>query len=50
MWERDPKFSAALLDAYQKGVRINCITLNISKSEITFNKEIAIKLEDRNKS
>ena len=50
MWERDPYFSAALLDAYQKGVRINCITLNISKSEITFNKEIAIKLKNGNKS
>ena len=50
MWERDPNFSAALLDAYQKGVRINCITLNISKSEITLNKEIAIKLENENKS
>ena len=50
MWERDPDFSAALLDAYQKGVRINCITLNISKSEITFNREIAIKLENENKS
>ena len=50
MWERDPKFSAALLDAYQKGVRINCITLNVSQSEITFNKEIIIKLENDNKS
>ena len=50
MWERDPNFSAELLDASQKGVRINCITLNISKSEITFNREIAIKLENENKS
>ena len=50
MWEIDPKFSAALLDAYQKGVRINCITLNVSKSQITFNKEIAVKLENDNKS
>ena len=50
MWGRDPNFSAALLEASQKGVRINCITLNISKSEITFNREIEIKLENENKS
>ena len=36
MWERDPHFSSALVEAYANGVKINCITLNISKSEITF--------------
>ena len=45
MWERDPHFSSALLEAYYKGVKINCITLNISKSEITFNTEISLNLE-----
>jgi len=45
MWERDPYFSSALLEAYYKGVKINCITLNISKSEITFNTEISLNLE-----
>ena len=45
MWERDPEFSSALLDAYNIGVKVNCITLNISKSNITFNAEIPIKLE-----
>ena len=45
MWERDPHFSSALVEAYAKGVKINCITLNISKSEITFNEEISLNLE-----
>jgi len=45
MWERDPHFSSALLEAYNKGVKINCITLNISKSQITFNTEISLNLE-----
>ena len=48
MWERDPDFSSALLEAYSKGVKINCITLNISKSEITFNTEISLNLEKPN--
>ena len=47
MWERDPHFSSALVEAYAKGVKINCITLNISKSEITFNEEISLNLEKR---
>ena len=45
MWERDPYFSSALLNAFYNGVKINCITLNISKTEITFNKEISLNLE-----
>jgi len=45
MWERDPYFSSALLEAYDKGVKMNCITLNISKSQITFNTEISLNLE-----
>ncbi len=48
MWERDPHFSSALVEAYSKGVKINCITLNISKSEITFNTEISLNLEKPN--
>ena len=47
MWERDPHFSSALVEANAKGVKINCITLNISKSEITFNEEISLNLEKR---
>ena len=47
MWERDPHFSSGLVEAYYKGVKINCITLNISKSEITFNEEISLNLEKR---
>ena len=45
MWKRDSKFSKALLNAYEKGVKVWCITLNISRNEITFNKEIPVKLE-----
>tara|TARA_B100000700_G_scaffold188858_1_gene208112 strand:+ start:3128 stop:3835 length:708 start_codon:yes stop_codon:yes gene_type:complete len=48
MWERDSKFSKALLNAYEKGVKVWCITLNISRNEITFNKEIPVKLELNN--
>ena len=48
MWERDPKFSAALVDAYSIGLKINCITLNISKTKITFHKEISINLAKHN--
>ena len=36
------------VEAYSKGVKINCITLNISKSEITFNTEISLNLEKPN--
>ena len=42
MVDRDPAFSVALLKAYNQGVNIWCITLNVSKTEITFNKEIPV--------
>ena len=42
MVDRDPAFSVALLKAYNHGVNIWCITLNVSKTEITFNKEIPV--------
>ena len=47
MWERDPNFSHALLDAYKAGVKVWCISLNISKTEITFNKEIPVNFGKR---
>ena len=47
MWDRDLDFSSALLDAFNHGVKVNCITLNISKSKITFNSEIPLNLENR---
>ena len=47
MWRRDPNFSFALFDAYKVGVKVWCITLNISQTEITFNKEIPVNLEKR---
>ena len=48
MWNRDPKFCDALQNAYNLGVKIWCITLNITKSEITYHKEIPIQLDKNN--
>jgi len=45
MWERDPKLAQAVLDANQAGVKVWCITLNISKTEMTFHREIPVNLE-----
>ena len=47
MWERDPNFSNALLNAYKAGVKVWCISLNISKTEITFNREIPVNFGKR---
>ena len=46
MWERDPYFSSILLDAFDSGVKVNCITLKTSQSEIKFNTEIPVNLEN----
>jgi len=45
MWERDPKLAQAVLDAKNSGVKVWCITLNISKTEVTYNAEIPVNLE-----
>jgi len=45
MWDRDPKFARALNNAYKAGVKVWCITLNISKTEISFKQEIPVNLE-----
>ena len=45
MWDRDPMFSNALFNAYKMGVKVWCITLNVSKTEISFNKEIPVNFE-----
>jgi len=42
MIDRDPVFAKALFDAYNQGVKIWCITLNVKKTEITFKKEIPV--------
>ena len=44
MWERDPKLGKAVLSANQAGVKVWCITLNVSESAITFCKEIPVNL------
>ena len=48
MWERDPKLANAVLKANNAGVKIWCITLNVSETDMTFNKEIPVNLELQN--
>ena len=47
MWDRDPMFSNVLLNAYKMGVKVWCITLNVSQTEISFNKEIPVNLKKK---
>lgn len=47
MWDRDPMFSNVLFSAYKMGVKVWCITLNISKTEISFNKEIPVNFKKK---
>lgn len=44
MWDRDPKFANALLRAKDSGVKVWCITTNVSETELTFEKEIPVNL------
>jgi sugar fermentation stimulation protein A len=44
MWERDPNFSRALVAANSAGVRVWCITLHVSPTEITLFREIPVNL------
>ena len=44
MFDRDPAFASALLKAYNNGVNVWCITLNVNKTGITFNNEIPVNL------
>ena len=45
MWERDPKFGKALFNAFHGGVHVWCITTSISKTDMTFKKEIPVNLQ-----
>ena len=47
MWDRDPMFSNVLFNAYKMGVKVWCITLNISKTEISFNKKIPVNFKKK---
>ena len=47
MWDRDPMFSNVLFNAYKMGVKVWCITLNVSQTEISFNKEIPVNLKKK---
>lgn len=48
MWNRDPKFCHALQNAYNLGVKIWCITLNITENEITYHNQIPTQLNKHN--
>ncbi|MCH8011158.1 MAG: DNA/RNA nuclease SfsA [Candidatus Marinimicrobia bacterium] len=43
-WNRDPKFSKALINAEAAGVKIRVISANVSPTKILFEKEIPYKL------
>ncbi len=45
MWDRDPQFAKALLGAKKAGVRVWCITTQVSETEMRFGKEIPVNLE-----
>ena len=45
MWERDPTLAKAVLKANRSGVKVWCITLNVSETEMTFRQEISVNLE-----
>ena len=47
MWDIDPMFSNALFNAYKIGVKVWCITLNVSQTEISFNKEIPVNFKNK---
>lgn len=44
MWDRDPKFAKALLEAKETGVEVWCITTQLSETQMTFEKEIPVNL------
>jgi|TARA_B110000467_G_scaffold94196_1_gene85118 sugar fermentation stimulation protein A len=44
-WERDPKFSKALLNAYNDGLNVKVIQADIQKSKIIFCGELPFSLE-----
>jgi sugar fermentation stimulation protein A len=44
MWDRDPKFAKALLEAKETGVEVWCITTQVSETQMTFEKEIPVNL------
>ena len=45
MWERDPKFGEALVNAHQAGVHVWCITTHVSKTNMTYQGEIPVNLQ-----
>ena len=45
MWERDPKFSQALLTGFNSGLKVWCISTELSKEHMTFKKIIPFQLD-----
>ena len=44
MWKRDPQFGEALVQAYNCGVKVWCITCAVTLKSITFLREIPVNL------
>ena len=44
MWERDPKFSQALLNGFNSGLKVWCISTELSRENMTFKKIIPFQL------
>jgi len=45
MWDRDPQFSKALLKGYKIGLKIWCISVNLSVNAMSFKKELPVHLD-----
>ncbi len=48
MWDRDPTFAHALLNAKNSGVNVWCITTDVSETEMTYKTEISVNLTPPN--
>ena len=44
MWERDPRFSEALVHSYNSGVKVWCIACSVTLKSITLIREIPVNL------
>lgn len=48
MWDRDPSFAHALLNANSNGVNVWCITTDVSETDMTYKTEIRVNLTPPN--
>jgi DNA-binding sugar fermentation-stimulating protein len=45
MWGRDPKFSNALLNGFNSGLKVWCISTELSENKMIFKQVIPFKLD-----